>query len=497
MERSTVKRAAAMAAAVSVAISSMAGCSSSTDYSITANSSKVNAGVYINYILNEMSNQMYTMYYSGEISDPKECLEKDIDGTDFKTYVKDKALESTKEFAAVRAKFEELGLELSEEDTQTIQNSVSSAWSSSKDYYEYEGISKESLTQCYEISYMRSAIFDSFYGEGGTEEVTTDDVQNYLNENYIRYKILNIPKSSEEDEDAAAAENEELKALWEQYLNEAEDLDFTSFDTVIDEYNAYKEEKAAEEAAAEEAEESDDTTLDLGDGVEVGVEDLGTVDEESTEDTVSEEETAVSAEAEELEAEAPAADTEEETVTAEEDTAEDDSTSGESADAEDTDSETADDADDYENAGDDIDEDIDDDAITLDLADAEETEEEPDPYANERIVNYTENTDTSDEYYDEDYAAMLTAIKDAEDGKATSYENDNYYMIFVSAPISERTDYTEDNKETLVQEIKGDEFDELVKSWVDAMSIVVNDKAIKRYTVQEVYDRQEKYYAEQ
>ena len=246
MKKDRMKRAAAAAAAAVIAASSVTGCSSSTDYSLTANGKKVNAGVYINYILNEMTTQMYQMYYTGEIQDISECFTKQVEGQDFITYVKDKALESTKEFAAVQAKFDELGLSLSSEDTESIETSISNAWNTQKDFYEYQGVSRESLKQCSELSYKKTALFDHFYSADGTEAVTDETIQQYVNDNYIRYKIVAIPKSTETEEEAKNKENEELKALWEQYIKEAEELDFAGFDKVIGEYDEYKKQKTEE-----------------------------------------------------------------------------------------------------------------------------------------------------------------------------------------------------------------------------------------------------------
>ena len=52
-----MKRAAAAAVAAAVTAGTMAGCSS-TDYALTADGKKVNAGVYISYALSEMTSQM-------------------------------------------------------------------------------------------------------------------------------------------------------------------------------------------------------------------------------------------------------------------------------------------------------------------------------------------------------------------------------------------------------------------------------------------------------
>lgn len=427
-----LKQAAAAALAVTVAASALSGCSS-TDYSMTVNGEKINAGVYINFMVNEMTTQMYTLYYGGEITDPSECFDKQIDGKDFTAYVKDEALQNTKEFAAVNAKFDELGLSLSDEDKDAVKSSVSSSWEQSEGFYENIGISKESLTQCTELSYKRQAIFDHYYAEGGEEEVADDEIQSFVNENYIRYKNIVVPKSTAEDEEEKEAENAELNELIEGYLAEAETLDFYGFDTIIDEYDAYKEAQAAETE-----------TADGGEGDEESA--VTELDSSSSADTDSPDSAA--------------------------DTSDDSAADDSAADAEtELDSSSAADA------------------------DGEESEEEEDPYANETVVNYTDATDEDSESYSETNAEMLEEYKNAEYGKAARYETEDYYYLYITEDIAERTDYVEDNKDSLLQTIKGDEFEEKIKSWVESLKITVNDKAIKRYAVKDVYDRQNDYYS--
>lgn len=399
-----MKRAAAAAVAAAVTAGTMAGCSS-TDYALTADGKKVNAGVYISYALSEMTSQMYTMYYGGKVKDLSECFDKQIDGKDFTTYVKDSALEKTKEFATVNAKFDELGLKLSKDDKNTISDNVSSSWDSNGDFYESEGISRESIKQTYEFSFKRSAIFDYYYAEGGKEEVPADDLQTYVNDNYIRYKLVTIPKSTSTDDDTKKSENAEIKELVDGYLEEAKELDFEGFDKIIDEYDAYKK--------AKDAEDSTDSSAD-----------------ESAADS-SEADTELSA---------------------------------------DTDTSSSDDS------------------------SADGDSEEEDKYPNETVVNYTDGTNKDSDKYNENNAELLKQIKEGEYGAAASWDNDTNYYIFMSADIAERTDYVDDNKETLLQSMKGDEFDSKVEGWVKEMKITVNNKAVKRYTVKEIYDRQTEYY---
>lgn len=433
IEMEKLKRIAAASVAVAITAAAFSGCASSTDYSMTADGEKINAGVYINYILSEITTQMYTMYYSGELTDADKIFETEIDGKDFKTYIKDTAIDDTKELAAVRAKFDELGLELSEDDIAAIDNSVSGAWEQSGEFYEYEGISKESIRQYYEHSYKRSAIFDYYYDEGGIEEVSADEIQKYVNDNYIRYKSISVAKSTAENESAKETENNEIKELLDGYLAEAENLDFAGFDTIIDEYAEYQESQNEEDVSDTDSE---------GAVTELDSQNDSAADSDTSDET--------------------------ENIGSTDDSEADTELNGDSSDSGATDSDV----------------------------DGETEEEEEDPHKNETVTNYTNATDSEADGYSEVYAEMLKEFKSAEYGKAAIYENDTYYYLYMTADISERTDYTEDNHDTLLNNIKGDDFDALVKSWVESVNFVVNDKAVKRYTVQEVYDRQNKYYSE-
>ena len=471
-----LKRALAGFAACAVTASA-AGCTSSTDYCITANGEKINVGIYINFLLNEMTNQMYTMYYNGTVTDLSECFDQEIDGVDFKTYVKEAAMDDVKNLAAVEAKFDELELTLSDEDQEELDESVASAWES-EEYYEYEGISEESLTRCYEYSYKYQAIFDYYYAEGGIEEVEESEIEDFLSENYIRYKLISIAKSTEEDEDTAEEEDAASLALFEGYLEEAQSLTFEEFDTIIDEYDAYQEEIEAEE---EEDEESDEDSSD------------DSSEEDSSSD--SEEDSSSEDESEETsEGDTSSEDESEETSVAsadEESSDEDSDESDTSSEDESSEDSSEDDSSSDEDSSEDSDEDSD-----SDDEDSEDEDEEEDEYANESMLNYSDYVDEDSDYYDEDYAAMIDEMLSADYGEATIYEDDDYYYLFVTADVLEREDYIEDNKDTLLDEMKGEDFEDLLADWVDAMDISENTKATKKYTVQKVYDRQEEYYDE-
>ncbi len=489
MKKGLMKRAAAALCAAVLAASMLAGCSQ-TDYSMTVSGEKINAGVYINFLLTEMTNQMYTLYYAQKISDPKEAFSQEIDGKSFKTYVKEEAIKKTKEFAAINAKFDELDLKLTKDQKSEIKDSVNSSWEQAKGFYESEGISKESLKMVTEMTYKRQAIFDYYYEKDGITPVTDDDIQNYLNENFIRFKQIAFSKSFAESEEDAAAENEKLKEKAQSYLEQAKSVDFEGFDELIKQYKAEQEaEEAAEsddtatieadEAASDSEESAADTESSAEETTEESKADAET-DESlaEVEDTVSQAEAEAEAETEAEEVAAPEEDTtdtsaDEETPAETEapaETEEPAETSEETTEVEDLTSET-----------------------DVDLGDITQATEED----NEIIADYTYSINPDSDTYDEAYANRLKAVKEAKLGEATFYEDDTAYYVFMSADIADKPEYKEENHAVLISDMKEDEFQGLIDGWIDAMDIKMNAKAVKRYSVQEVYDRQEEYYSKE
>lgn len=357
---SILKKTAAVLSAVMIS-ATLFGCSD-TSYIMKADGKEVKAGVYLNYVNTQMQSQIYNLQNSGVTAN---FLDQKIGDEDFSDYVADAAMTSTKEHVAISAKFEELGLEFDEDTIKEINTTVNDTWTDYKDTYEEQGVSKDSFKEIVTNSYKKSKIFNYYYGEGGEEEVTDEDITAYIEENYLRYKVLSFPKTTSGDE-----EDTETKADYEKYLEKAQDVDFAGFDALIEEYDA------------EQATESEDTT------------------EETTEET------------------------------------------------------------------------------------------EEDPYKNEQMTNYAEIDESSTETYE----TVVKEIKTMENGAVSSYEDDLAYYIYIKGDITERSaEYVEDdNRSSTVSEMKSDEFQKKIDDWVGAMKFDINKKALERYSVEEVYERQEK-----
>lgn len=428
------KITAALTAAL-LCTASLTSCSD-TSYVMTAGDSKINAGIYIYNELTEMSYQMTMMYYQNGIK--KDYFDQKVDGKAFDEYLSDYALTATKEYAAVVDKFNELGLTLSDEDIKSINDSISSTWDSQGEFYESEGISKESVKLALKGSKMREELFDHYYAEGGEEAVSDDEMVKYLDDNYLRYKSISFAKTkastdssssaTDSSTDSADAANEEAKAKRDEFLEKAQGVSFDDFDRIIDEYNDYVASKKASDSSS--AADSDSSAADSS----TASDDTSSVSDIDTSSTASDDTSSVS-----------------------------DSTADSSTAASDTDSS------------------------------ADSSSSAPDPYANEKMANYGEMDDSQK---DTANGKILKEVSGMSTDVATAYEDDNAYYILIKGDVKDRdTEYAKDNHEDLLKEMKSDEFQKKLTSWVEKLDIKVNNKAIKRYTPKVVYDKQTEYYS--
>ena len=451
-------RKAAALIACAVMASTVSGCAD-TSYSVKYGDETVKAGVYIGYLQTELNNQLYILSYKG--IDSKDYFSQQVEGVDLAEYVKNNALKDTKEYVAITKQFAAEGLTLTDDELKAISSNVKSSWDNMGGMYENNGVSKESLKEIYREQLMRTKLFDHYYGEGGSEAPTDEELQKYVNDNFIRYKMIALYKSSDSDESTANAENEEKLKKRDEYFEKGKDMNFDNFDELIAEYKAESESAADTDSSADET----DTSSEAGD------------DTSSTADTSSESESTADESSEAESVSTP------EGPNTEDEAAEEPESKADEASSSEAESDSSSDADSSSAAETDS-------SSETDSAAEGEEEEEPDPYANEAMIDLAKYTD---EDYDTASGKLFKAVKEAEVGKVFTFENDNAYYIVVKGDVTQRTDYISENRSTLVQSLMNDAFQSKLDSWVEAANITVNDKAIKRYTPQVIYDRMTEY----
>ncbi len=343
MSGKTFKKAAAAVCSFCLAAAMLTSCADTT-YICKSGDKSINAGVFIFYVMSQINQQAYTYYQSNGKMSEDIINEEYGDGTmTVGDFAHEDAYTSCQKLMCTMLKFDEMGLSLTDDEKHEIADAVEASWD--PDYYESMGIAKSSLEQIQTALEMDEKLFYAYYGEGGINEVSDSDIDAFIKDNYVRFKLISIVK--------AEGKESEAKATADEYAAMAEEK---SFDEVIAEYRA----KTAEEngTAADDEEETDNNIMV------------------------------------------------------------------------------------NKNSGD---------------------------YADNEVVKYID-----------------TGMNN---GDIKTYEDDNYWYVIEKLDVTDYPEYTEENKDSLLREMKTDEFEEMADGWLGDMQIEQNSDAFSRYSAEKVYDK--------
>lgn len=240
------KKITAAAAALTM-ISSLVACGSNSAYALTIDGEQVNAGIYIYYSYVAYNDAISTLKEQNaelDTTDDKLVKEQIIDGKDVLTWIQDEAVNYCQEHIAVNKKFEEEGLELSDESMTNVKEYVEYIWEEQSEVYEKNGISESSVTAIMEYTYKASDLFLHFYGIDGVEGVTEEEVHDYYVENNARIQYVKFDLVDGAGEELDNAGLKAMDEMTEKYLAAVEKLDKEEdirekMDSVKEEYAAY------------------------------------------------------------------------------------------------------------------------------------------------------------------------------------------------------------------------------------------------------------------
>lgn len=416
-----------------VLMTTATACGTNTKWALQYGEYEARAGIFLFYQMSAYSEAITTLQEDNpdlDATDTKTLKTLTVEDTPIEEWIQNKATEKVEIYLEVLKQFDELGLELSEDELASVEAMSNTYWEYYSEYYTQNGIGEQSFKDINTFSYKMNAVFDYYYAEGGVEEVPEQDLKDYYEENNARVKYICL-NSTDVDGNFLA---DDMKSMAENFLTRANTGE--DFDTLIQEYEDYKTQLAEEQA---------ETTTD------------------SSEDTASIE--SISAEA---------SNSEEDIENSVEDTSSDIETT-EDISTEDTsiDSETS-------NTESSTNEDDEDDTLTLGASDSltETTAEEENPYPNEYIVQKSESEDSGSPTA----KVNQEIFAQTELNKPFLVEEDNAYYVVVKYDIWERDDiWTDDTKSSILSTMKTDEFNEKMLSMIDSTTVVMNDKAYKRY----------------
>ena len=182
--------AVALAAAMSFSLSACTLGSTSWILKYGDDNQEVPTGIYVQ--------NMYTAYSAaGQYATGGDTLlESSIEDKTADQWIRDTAMNLTKQYLAVTLKFDELGLTLTEAENTNIQSMVDSVWKSYGESYTLMGVNRDSYQKMLEYTAKTGDLFQHFYGEGGELAPTEEEYKQYFNDNYDRTRAVSYAKTS-------------------------------------------------------------------------------------------------------------------------------------------------------------------------------------------------------------------------------------------------------------------------------------------------------------
>ena len=457
MARFNIKKITAVAAAAAV-MSSMTACGENTTWGATIDGSDIPAGIFIYYLqsayysaqskLNEENSASSDAVASADgTTTTAAVFSSQIDGKDAKTWIYDEATKSMQEYAAIEAKFTELGLTITADEKDAAKVYCDQTWDYAGEYYTKMGISEKSFTSLYLNSQKRDKVFKTIYSEGGEYAVSDDEIKTYLDENYAMINYIAMELKDGSGNLLKSDGKAEIMSMAESYVERYKNGE--DFDALNAEYTAYydnlkaeAEAAAAEEAAnaaADEAETETSTAEVTPSDAEAALED--NADEITDSAEIAEDATEVSTE--------DTADTAEETAEADITTEEAAETTGTSADAS-----------------------------------AEETTDSGEQISSNKTVieksGTTPDSAVVSKVFDEMQKGDIQIIE--------SSDSETYYIV-LKMDVLETDEYFLSAKDSLLYEMKSEDFDALITQWTEAQNVVKNQDAYKRYDPKKLFDQ--------
>lgn len=460
MARFNIKKITAVAAAAAV-MSSMTACGENTTWGATIDGSDIPAGIFIYYLqsayysaqskLNEENSASSDAIASADgTTTTAAVFSSQIDGKDAKTWIYDEATKSMQEYAAIEAKFTELGLTITADEKDAAKVYCDQIWDYAGEYYTKMGISEKSYTSLYLNSQKRDKVFKAIYSEGGEYAVSDDEIKTYLDENYAMINYIAMELKDGSGNLLKSDGKAEMMSMAESYVERYKNGE--DFDALNSEYTAYYDNlkaAAAEEAANAAADEAETDTSTA----EVTPSDAEAALEDNADEITDSAETAEDA------TEAPTEDTAEadETADTAEETAEADSTTTEEA-AETTETSTD--------------------------ASAEETSDSGEQISSNKTVieksGTTPDSAVVSKVFDEMQKGDIQIIE--------SSDSETYYIV-LKMDVLETDEYFLSAKDSLLYEMKSEDFDALITQWTEAQNVVKNQDAYKRYDPKKLFDQ--------
>lgn len=156
-------------------------------------------------------------------------------------WVQDQALGAVKDMVAVDCMMDELGVSLTDEETEEAQKQSASLWAYYAKTLQNLGVAQDSFVLASGMYLKKSEkLFDAIYDQGGTQAVSDEEVTNYLTQNYVDYEYFSKDFSNTNSSGSSVNLTDDQKnaaeAQFQDYANRINSG--TSITDIANEYTA-------------------------------------------------------------------------------------------------------------------------------------------------------------------------------------------------------------------------------------------------------------------
>lgn len=204
----------------------MTGCYSE-DKSWSAKNGEETAaiGIYIYYLSSAYSDA------AALVPNDTEVLKATIEDKPAEEWIREKALDYMRSYFWVNDKIEELGLQLTDAELETVASDTATMYNYFGASLDEMGISKDSLQKAaseYKVKFNK--LFDHYYGEGGEFEVSKDEIKEDFTKGKYSYGFMYSTTSTKVEDETVALTDEEKKDLtdvFERYKKAVDEGEMT------------------------------------------------------------------------------------------------------------------------------------------------------------------------------------------------------------------------------------------------------------------------------
>ncbi len=218
--RNIWKRAAAGLLALAMCLS-FAGCyDENKTWAAKKGDDVLPIGGYIYYLYSAYSEA------ANQVDGDTKVLDATIEDENASDWIHNRAMEYLRAYYYINEKFNEYGLELTQDDLDEVELSTSSVWSYYQTTFEGLGIAKTSFDQAFtQYNAKFEKVMTAAYGEGGELELADGEMEQYFTDNYYDYDYFYASLSkTDEDGNSVDLSDEEKEKMMDQLNGYVEEL---------------------------------------------------------------------------------------------------------------------------------------------------------------------------------------------------------------------------------------------------------------------------------